>query len=250
MKLFSFLTSIMLIAGLSASAQVKGGHNTKLAKMYNSGKYELCLFKADDLCNDPAAGRESEPYLYAAMCMVKLYESDDPDVRADYKDGMRQAVKYAQKFVRKDDGEIYAQNQEFLDMLRKSKRDEIKKFFDNKQYSKAAAEAKNYAKLSRNTDYSFLYFTGICHNLSNNSVQGEHDMDEARENLKEQIVNNTVKFDPIVKGLISNGIFTYSQSLNSEGKKKEAIDVITLGKKLFPNDGYITVQYNMLTGNK
>jgi len=232
-------------------AQVKGGHNLKLAKLYTSGKYEICLFKAEDLCNDPAAGRESEPYLYAAMCYIKLYESSDPEVAADYKDGMRQAVKYTTKFVRKDtDGEIYNQNTDFIDIIKKHLQKEIKEFLSSENYLKASNSARNYEKLGHTTDYLFLYYSGMLKCMANNSVQGEHDMAEARTQLADQIINGTVKVDPIVKNLIVDGFLKYSQQLIAEKRKSDAEAVITLGNKLFPGNGYITVQYNMIVGKK
>lgn len=239
-----------MIICVGTFAQVKGGHNTKLSKLYTSGKYEVCLFKAEDLCADQAAGREAEPHLYAAMCMVKLYESSDPEVAADYKDGMRQAVKYTQKFIRKDiEGELYAQNTDFIDLIKKYVKKDIKTNFDKGNYSKASAAAKNYEKLYQKPDYLFMYYSGILKCMSNNETQGAHEMDEARAKLSEQIVNNiAIKPDPIVKSLIVDGIMKYTQDLLADKRKKDAESVITLANKIFPNDGYIKVQYNMIVG--
>ena len=75
-------------------------------------------------------------------------------------------------------------------------------------------------------------------------------MAEARTQLAEQVINNTVKVDPIVKSLIIDGFLKYSMQLVNEKRKKDAEAVITLGKKVFPNDGYISVQYNMIVGKK
>lgn len=248
LKLLCTSLCIMLCAG--TFAQVKGGHNTKLSKLYTSGKYEICLFKAEDMCADQAAGREAEPHLYAAMCYVKLYESSDPEVAADYKDGMRQAVKYTQKFIRKDiEGELVAQNADFIDLIKKHVKAEIKTNFDKGNYSKAAAAAKNYEKLYHKTDYLFMYYSGILKCMSNNETQGVHEMADARAKLSEKIVNNEpIKADPIVKSLIVDGIMKYTQDLLNEKRKKDAESVITLANKIFPNDGYITVQYNMIVG--
>lgn len=240
-----------LLVGFGTFAQVKGGHNAKLAKMYTSGKYEICLFKAEDICNDPAGGHEAEPHLYAAMCYVKLFESPDPEVAADYKDGMRQAVKYTQKFIRKDaEGELFAQNTDFIDMLKKNIKDEIKSNFDKENYTKAATASRNYEKMSLKPDYAFLYFSGIVKCLANNNVQGEHDMEEARTQLTDQILKGTVKIDPIVKNIMVDGFLKYTQVLIGEKRNKDAESVITLANKLFPDNGYVTVQYNMIVGSK
>ena len=250
MKLRLLCASLCIFVCASTFAQVKGGHNTKLSKLYTSGKYEVCLFKAEDLCNDQAAGREAEPHLYAAMCYVKLFDSPDPEVAADYKDGMRQAIKYTQKFVRKDiDGELYAQNTDFIDEIKKYVKKEIKTNFDKGNYSKAATAAKNYEKLYHKTDYLFMYYSGMLKCMSNNETQGAHEMEEARTKLSEQIVNNVaIKADPIVKSLIVDGIMKYTQDLLNDKRKKDAESVITLANKIFPTDGYIKVQYNMIVG--
>ncbi len=74
-------------------------------------------------------------------------------------------------------------------------------------------------------------------------------MNEARTKLSEKIVNNeTIKADPIVKSMIVDGIMKYTQDLLNEKRKKDAESVITLANKIFPNDGYIKVQYNMIVG--
>lgn len=251
MNLRSLCVAVLMFACANLFAQVKGGHNLKLAKLYTAGKYEICLFKAEDICNDPAGSREAEPHLYAAMCYVKLFDSPDPEVAADYKDGMRQAIKYTQKFIRKDaEGELFAENIDFINLLKKHLKNEIKTNFDNKSYTKAASASRNYERMNIKTDYAFLYYSGMIKCMASNSVQGEHDMQQAREQLNQQIIDGTVKIDPIVKNIMVDGFLAYSQQLINEGRKKDAEAVITLGNKLFPDNGYITVQYNMIVGNK
>ncbi len=251
MNLRLICATMGLLISFGATAQVKGGHDSKLAKLYSAGKYEICMFKAEDICNDPEGAHEAEPHLYAAMCYIKLYESPDPEIAADYKDGMRQAIKYTQKFIRKDaEGELYSQNTDFIDMIKKHIKDEIKTNFDKENYTKAATASRNYEKMALKTDYAFLYYSGIVKCLANNNVQGEHDMEEARAKLADQIIKGSVPIDPIVKSLMVDGFLKYTQVLVGENRKKDAESVITLANKLFPDNGYITVQYNMIVGNK
>jgi hypothetical protein len=228
-------------------SQVIGGTNKKLAKLYNSGKYEICFFKADDMCNDETLNRDAEPFLYAAMCMVKLYQSEDPDIAVDYQDGMKQAVKYAQKFAKKDrEGDLYNKNIEFIQLLKEDLKKEIKEQFEKTAYSKVVTAAKNYDKLNREEDFVLLYYIGICEVLSNNVGQGERDMADAKDKLKEPIIKNEVKIDPIAKGFIVDGFLKYTEMLVQAKKQSVAKDAITLANKLFPNDGYITVQFNLI----
>jgi len=244
-----FLLLILVFINVNIFSQVVGGTNKKLAKLYSAGKYEICFFKADDMCNDEAANRYAEPFLYASMCMVKLYQSEDPDIAVDYQDGMKQAVKYAQKFAKKDrEGDLYSKNIDFIKLLKEDLKKEIKEQFEKKAYSKVVAAAKNYDKLNRDDDYILLYFIGICEVLSNNIGQGERDMNDAKSKLKDMIIKNEVQVDAIAKGFVIDGFLKYTEIMIQNKKQPVAKDAITLANKLFPNDGYITVQYNVITG--
>jgi hypothetical protein len=178
-----FTKLFLIIIAFSCSnifAQVVGGTDEKLAKLYNSGKYESCLFKADGLTLKEGTSNDPEPYLYAAMCFFELSKSEDPIIREDYKDGVKQAIKYANKFAKKDkENELYSANIEFINTLKEVQYTEVKGFFDAEDYKKAATSAKFYDKLNKEEDFLILYFVGICEILSKNVTQGNRSIDEA-----------------------------------------------------------------------
>ena len=74
MRKFYFFALILTI-NLCGFSQVEGGTNEKLAKLYNQGKYESCLFKADNLTYKEGSSRDPEPYLYISMCFYQLSQS-------------------------------------------------------------------------------------------------------------------------------------------------------------------------------
>ena len=89
------LSVTLLCAVFIANAQVIGGSNTKLEKLYNEGKYENCLLKADGMTYKDDYAKDPEPYLYISMCFYQLSKSEDPDIQADYKNAFKDAVKNA-----------------------------------------------------------------------------------------------------------------------------------------------------------
>jgi len=240
-----------LFASIVANSQVTGGSNTKLESLYNEGKYENCLLKADGLSYKEDYSKDPEPYLYISMCFYQLSMSEDPDIKEDYKDAFKDAVKNAAKFVKKDKkDELYSQNIEFINLLKEGQVKRIKNDFDKKIYSKAAVSSKMYDRLNRNEDATVLYLAGVNEVLSNNLSQGTNDIETAKDKLNQLIKDGTFKVDAKIKSLVIDAFLAYSQFLISEEKMADAKECINLAMKLFPNDGYIKVQHNLIEPNK
>lgn len=243
-KIFLFV-SIISISNLQA--QVKGGYNEKLEKLYISGKYESCLFKADNLTYKESSSRDPEPYLYIAMCFYQLSKSADPIIAEDYADGEKQAISYTAKFIKKDkDGEMYENNLEFINMLKELQYKKVKQVFDEENYRKAATETKKYEKLNREEDFTITYFLGACELMSNNYSQGQKNLDHAKEQLITLIKAGNVKVDKIFKPLISSVFLKYSEFLVADSKLEDAAKELKLGLKIIPNDGFLKIQSNMV----
>jgi hypothetical protein len=227
--------------------QVAGGTYEKLAKLYNQGKYESCLFKADKYTYDEESSIDAEPYLYVAMCFYQLSISEDPVLREDYKDGFKQAIKYATKFIKKDkEGELYEQNFDFINILKDELKKEIKAQFDKGDYRKVATTAKLFDKLNRKEDILLLYYIGMNEMMSNNVSQGSRDLDDAKSKLDEMLNAKTFQTDAASKSLAIDGFLKYSEFLINQNQLKEAADLLNYGLKLFPNDGYLKVQFNVV----
>lgn len=245
-KLIIFISVFSISSTLLA--QVKGGYNDKLEKLYTSGKYESCLFKADNMTYKESTSRDPEPYLYIAMCFYQLSKSGDPIIAEDYADGERQAIKYTAKFIRKDkDGEMYDDNLEFIDLLKEIQFKKVRKYFDEENYRKAASEAKQYNSLNREVDLTVTYFIGACQLMSNNYSQGQKNIEESSEQLKTLAKSGSIKIDKIFKPLISSVFLKYSEFLVSENNIEGAAKELKLGLKIIPNDGFLKIQSNMIS---
>jgi len=239
-----FILSILCI---QISAQVAGGTYEKLAKLYNSGKYESCFNKADAYTFREDYSKDAEPYLYISMCLIKLMNSDDDEIREDYKKSTKDAIKYAGKFATKDKmREIYPLNLDFINEMKKLQKNVIKENFNDGQYSKAASSAKMYNKLNQDKDNLVLYYIGMNQVMSNNIGQGNKNMEDGRKGIKALLKENKLVIDKIIKSSIIDGFMKYTEYLIKESKTEEAKQVISFAKDIFPNDGYIKVQYNVI----
>lgn len=248
MKIISFLAFLFIsIITFNANSQVINGSYEKLASIFNEGKYERCLYKADDFTYREDYSKDAEPYLYISMCLVELSKSEDPDIKEDYKGAIKQAIKYAGKFASKDkDDELYSDNIAYINTLKKIQKATIKEYFNSGKYRKAAVAAKAYDKLNRESDILVKYYIGMNEVMSNNLSQGERNMKDGEAEIKNALKEGNVKVDKIFKSLMVDAFMKYTEIKIKEGAKAEAKKVITLGKDIFPNDGFIKVQYNVM----
>jgi hypothetical protein len=228
-------------------AQVVGGTYDKLEKLYSQGKYESCLFKADNYTYKPDNSRDAEPYLYIAMCFYQLSNSEDPLIKEDYNDGFKQAIKYTARFIKKDkEGTLLADNMEFVNGLKDLQKKEIKELFASADYRKAATAAKLFDKLNREEDLTLLYFIGINEVMSNNLSQGTKDIEDASTKLNELLAKGTYKADTYIKSFVVDGFLKYSEYLINQNQVNDAAKELEIALKIYPNDGYLKLQYNMV----
>ncbi len=242
------LNLLCLIVITGSIAQEVESEYKKLAQLYSQGKYESCLVKADNYTYKEENAMDAEPYLYVAMCYYQLSISEDPIIKEDYKDGYKQALKYAAKFIKKDkEGKLYDENIEFINLLKVELNKEINTQFEKADYRKVALAAKQLDKLNREVDFGLLYFTGMNEIMSNNQSQGAKTMEQAKVKLQEMIKNQAITFNPDTKSWLINGFLKYSEFLVNKGTLKEASDVLLFGLKLFPDDGYLKLQSNVVS---
>jgi len=247
MKINLLTFSICLILfGSQMKAQVVGGSYEKLAKLYNEGKYENCLYKADGYTYREENSKDAEPYLYIAMSLYQLSLSNDEEIKEDYPDAIKQAIKYTTRFAAKDkeDG-LYTVNIEFVNKMKQAQKDIIKEDFNTSKYSKAIASAKIYDKLNRIEDQQVALFIALSELLSDNS-QGTNDYNDASTKIKTDLKASKFAEDKIIKGLIVDAFMKYTEVLVKKNKTEEAKKIIAFAKDMYPSDGYIKVQYNLL----
>lgn len=241
----TYFLSIFIVG--SISAQVVNGKYDKLEKLYHKGRFESCLFKADNYTFKEKTSDDAEPYLYMAMCFLELSQSEDELIREDYRNGMRQAIRFTAKFVRKDkEDELYTDNLAFINLMKEEQNKVIKAEFDKKDYRGAASAAKLYNQLNLKEDPLLLYFEGANEMLSNNVTQGRRDMEKAIILINEQLDNGSLKTDKLVNSVIVDAFLKYSELLVTENQLKQAEDCLLLGLKVYPNNGYLKVQKNLI----
>lgn len=243
----SYLLVLFILSILSLKAQVVGGSEEKLAKLYSSGNFELCLYKAGDLTYKSSYKKNPEPYLYIALCYYELSISEDEYLREEFKKGFRNSLKITAKFVKMDkEGVMYDDNIEFIQLLKDKQFAIIKDYFDKGDYKKAASSSKYYGRLNREKDYSIIYFQGVSEVLSNNYSTGTRNVEKASLELNVLLNDENFKFDKLFEPLVLISFQKYSDYLTNDDLRDLALDNLTLAKKIYPSDIFLVKQYDKI----
>lgn len=254
-KLFSLqlagallFTALQGILYYKAQAQVKGGQHTKLFDMYALEKYEDCAYKAENMTMNDKYKKDPEPLLYLSMCMLKISKMDSSKLDQQYKDPMKESLKYAKKFRAKDkDGSMYAQNTLFFDDLKTEAIYHANALYNQNQYGKAAAFF-GMINAFDDKDDNVRLMKGICDLLAKNAVEGNKNINDAMKGLVKARSDSAFKPDNTSEPLLIDALMIYSDYLNNNKMEDSAKKTIAIAKSFFPDNFEIKNQYNLLYG--
>ena len=235
----------LLGSAVPANSQVKGGEFQKLFDWYAMEDYDRCAYKAESYTRRDKYRRAPEPYMYMALCMYQAHLNPDK-FDEEFKDPLKDALKYAYKFRKKDkDGDLYAQNKRQIDQIREEAMDRANFYFNDGDYYKASSEFKRILKVMPG-DQNVAFITGVSMVLARNTGEGTRLIDQALDSLSYQQKNGTFERDDVTHQAMIKAFVNYSQYLNDDGNLNRALEVITLGRKLVPDDVNIKTQYRKL----
>jgi len=230
---------------IPVQGQVKSKEFQKLFDLYAMEDYERCAWKAETYTRKDKYRRSPEPYMYMALCMYQAHINPD-NFEEEYKDPIKDALKYAYKFRKKDkEGTLYAQNKRQIDLIREQALDRAKFYFNDEDYYKAASEFGRILKVMPD-DVNIVFMTGVAQVLSRNVTQGEKFINQALDTLNLHEAENRFVEDPVTQDVLVKGFITYSNYLKDNGKLEEALELLTLSRKLIPSDPNLKAQYKKI----
>jgi hypothetical protein len=117
-------------------------------------------------------------------------------------------------------------------------------YFNEDKFSKAASWFKKTMKLDdENLDLNFA--AAACMLLSRN-MEGERILDEYLPKIKAYYGSGDNVISDVTKDALIAGFVGYSDYLKENGESTKAIEIITLGKEIMPDNFRIERQYNSI----
>ena len=209
----------------------------RLLVWYVDEKYEKVLFKAIRYTEDDDQKKHPVPYLYMSKGYLGIHNSDDSDLRETYEvdklKALKNALKYAGKFVKKDkEMEYVHQEQEFLEDLRKETIIAAETEMDNGKYTKAKSYYKYLTTIDEEDPGAWMMYGTVFL-----ALKARRDADNAWETatnlLKDQQARGLTEGQ---RELLQYAFVMTIEKLDEMGDRAAARTFISLGDQFVGGD--------------
>ncbi|HOZ40131.1 MAG TPA: hypothetical protein PLL25_04955 [Flavobacteriales bacterium] len=225
-KLFLFLLASNLYAAANAQKHVY----EDLLVMFVDEKYEKCIYKAESYTEGDETKRDALPCLYISMCYFEM--GKDEKYAADYPRASRDALKWAEKYRKKDkEKEYFANYEDYWAELNTMVQEHGENQLDDpKGVSKAKQMFDSMTGYYPENPGGWLMLA-LAQYKSNLAKEGDLSVAQFDKVLAEAGDIGTLPKDQ--KKLLKNALIRYADHLTSKGQKDRAKKYAALGKDHF-----------------
>ena len=235
MKLLFKITLMTLFLTKIGYAQEEDKKISQLTFLFVDEKYDKLVDKAGFMMESDKYKRSPLVYAYLAMGYFEIAKHpDEYDIEDKYKKPLKNAQKYAYKFVKKDKKKQYiGEYKEFLQALKDTSNKLAQHFYIIGKYSKANSIYKYTMKFSPD-DPIIKLWTGIAYIKNNNATEGERLALEALAEIDENFEPDEVTAPVLPQGLlIISEYFANKGDYETSEKAKKLVEVF---KKYDPDE--------------
>jgi tetratricopeptide (TPR) repeat protein len=227
----------LMLIGLQVQAQVVGAGMTKLVTKYDAGEYEWVLKKAEALMEDDNAKKDPETYMWAAMCNLVLFHSDDPKLKETYRGGLRDALKYTAKAASKDkeDRAFISAQKDFITDLKRQGIALALTYVQENDMRKANHIYKQIMTFDP-ADVNVQFAKAITDLKMNNTAEAEKLIAEALPIIENSYRDLSFVPDPVSSPLLRDAVVYYIDHLAMHNLADSARHAAFVGRIIFPLD--------------
>ncbi|MCB0793989.1 MAG: tetratricopeptide repeat protein [Flavobacteriales bacterium] len=236
----NLLTLLLLLLAMGGYAQKHVYED--LLVMYVDEDYEKCMGKAESYTLNDKTRKDPLPYLYMSMCLYEMSKLEK--YQADYPKASRDALKYAEKYRKKDkDNEYFANYEDFWAELNTMGMEEGENYYEEGSYSKAKQAFDRMVGYYPENPGAWLMYA-LCQLKSNLA----RDAEESLKNFaKAQASMGDIKDLPEdQQKLLRMALIRYAEHLNTAGMQDSARSTIEIGKDAFMENDEFKLMYEDL----
>jgi hypothetical protein len=214
-----------------------------LLVLYVDEKYEKCIAKAEGYVNNDNTKRDPLPYLYISMCYHEMAKVEK--YQGDYPKAAREALKWAEKYRRKDkDLEFFHNYEDFWMALNTSAMEEGENQMDDpKGLSRARQAWTSMTKYYPENPGPWLMLA-ITQYKSNLAKEADLNVKEFDKALAAAGDINRLPADQ--RKCLKNALIRYADYLVGKGMRDQARRYLALGKDYFMAEADFKGVYNSL----
>lgn len=196
-------------------------------------KYEKVLYKSIRYTEDDKTSKEPLPYLFMSMAFFKISESSEPDLLEEYPNGLKSALKYVTKFVKKDKEKEYVGNYtDFFNDLRRATMNQAEVYVDDEKYTKAKSYYKYLYSIDREDPAAWLMYGTVLWR-----TKSKRDAQEAWELARNLLIEFGGKgLEEVQLDLLKYGVIYTAEMLAAEGDRSGAREWLDSTNDLFSED--------------
>jgi len=226
---------LLLIISSSISAQVVGGMNVKLEKLFIEEKYEDVAYKGISMIEKDEFKSDPEIYLYIAMAWYEISQMNDEKVEEEYPKALQDAMKYASKIDKKDkEGVWISDNADFFNDLAKAGIADAAQWIDDPKKLRNAVSSYKYMTKALPDDYNLLFFKGVLEYKNRNTGQADRDIADAMNGLIPAYENPKYRASKASAPVLEDGLMQWADVMMEQNYADSAKKTINWALKFFP----------------
>jgi hypothetical protein len=222
--------TLAIAATLSLHVRAQKHVYQDLLVLYVDEKYEKCIFKAEGYTENDATKKDPLPYLYISMCYHEMSKLEK--FRADYPKAGREALKWAEKYRKKDkDLEFFKNYEDYWMSLNTAAMEEGENLMDD---PKGLSKAKQ-VWTSMTVYYPenpgpwlMLALTQYQTNMAKEGDLSVKQFEKAVENA-----GDISRMPADQKKLMKNAIIRFADWAVAKGRRDQARKYVAMGKDHF-----------------
>jgi hypothetical protein len=221
--------------------------NFKLEKLFMAEKFEDVAYKGMNMIEKDKYKKDPEIYLYISMAWYEISQINDEKMGEEYPKALRDAFKYAARFIKKDrDGVWYEDNTDFFEDLKKAGIADAAEWVDNDRKRRNAVSTYKYMTKAVPDDWNILFFKGVLEHMNRNVGQAERDLNIAMINLIELYEDPKYRPSKATAAVLEDGLMRYTDILLEQNYADSARKTIGWALKFFPESEKVAAKAESL----
>lgn len=232
------LTVIACVLSIAAvhPVQAQGKQYDDLLVKYVDEKYEECVTKAERYTEGESTKKDALPYLYMSMCLFEMSKIPKYQQMEDFKKADRDALKYAEKYRKKDkDKEFFNNYEDFWA--------ELNTMAQENGLNEYESGTKGMSKARRFFDSMTGYYPenpgpwlmlALCQYNGNLTKDADESVKTYQKALEAAGGISALPEDQ--KKLMKSALINYAEYLDGKGDKSGAKAAMETGKDAFMDD--------------
>ncbi len=240
--LLTSFTAVATLAAQYAFAQAKPYDD--LLVRYVDEKYEDCLVRAERYTQNDKTKKDALPYLYMSMCLYEISKIPKYQEMEEYKKADRDALKWAEKYRKKDKNlEFFHNYEDYWGELNTMAQENGLNLYEAgpKEMSKARRYFESMTRYYPENPGPWLMLA-LSQYGANQAKEGDASVDSYKAAMEAS--GGIARLPEDQKKLLKSALIHYAEYLDGKGDRTGARAAMETGKDAFMEDAEYKGAYN------